>query len=243
MSQGDGSFRGLPKAKGANGTVLQMGTEAERLSTRERFQKILPDLEYNALSRIISYYDELLRFNKAVNLISPSTIGNAESVHFADSVFASQIIVKHLVPSQPLYDVGSGNGFPGLIFAILFPTLPVVLVDRDRRKTEFLKHVTAILGLKNVNIEAVSVENLRDQSVSNMVSRGFAPLHRALLVCRKQVLQGGKYFHLKGDAWANEIAQVPSQLFSLWSPSLLGQYTIPGLSAQFAVVVTDKIAN
>lgn len=243
MNRDDGSYRGFSKPKDSTVPVAEPGAGLERLSTKERFRKALPELADAAESQLIVYHDELIRFNKAVNLISPTTMNNAESVHFADSVLASRLIAKHLVPKKALYDVGSGNGFPGLVMAILFPEISVVLIDRDKRKSEFLKHIIARLGLKNISVEAVSVESLPAQSVSNMVSRGFAPLHRALLVCRKQVSQGGKYFHMKGDAWANEIAQVPTQLFSFWTPSLLGQYKIPGSGAEAAVVVTEKIAD
>lgn len=210
---------------------------------RALFLKTLPGLTDNAASQLETYYHELVRFNKAVNLVSPATIGNAENVHFIDSAMASYLIAKSMIPKAPLYDVGSGNGFPGAVFAILYPQSQVVLVERDKRKAEFLKHIASALSLKNLSVEAVAVEDLRDGSVQNMVSRGFAPLHRALLVCRRQVKSGGRYFHLKGDAWANELAQVPSQLFSFWSPSLLGQYKIPGTNAELAVVVTEKIAD
>lgn len=218
----DKSFRG-------NATdAVTLDADSLRLAAKEKFAKLFPTLPDNAANQLLVYHSELVRFNKAVNLVSPATIPNAETLHFADSALASNLIAKNLVPKHPLYDVGSGNGFPGLVFAIFYPEVPVVLVDRDKRKAEFLKHVASTLTLKNVTVEAVSVENLRPVSVFNMVSRGFAPLHRALLACRKQVAQGGKYFHMKGDAWVNEVAQVPSQLFSYWTPSLLGQYKLPG---------------
>ncbi|MEK7356088.1 MAG: RsmG family class I SAM-dependent methyltransferase, partial [Bdellovibrionota bacterium] len=110
-----------------------------------RFKKWFPDLDSGALERVATYSQELLRFNKTINLISATTIKNADAVHFADCVSACLVVEKHMVTNAPLYDFGSGSGLPGLVFAILFPKHKVVLVDRDQRKLEFCKHVVGTL--------------------------------------------------------------------------------------------------
>ena len=48
---------------------------------------------------------------------------------------------------------------------------------------------------------------------------------------------------MKGDGFANELANVPSQIFSCWSPSLIGQYRLPETSTSLAVIMTEKIAD
>ncbi len=197
----------------------------------------------DTLRKFIRYNMELIKFNKAVNLIAPTTIAIADNVHFADSAYATQIVIKSLVPGQPLFDIGSGNGFPGMVMAILHPNVSVILVDRDERKAEFLKHIITVLQLKNVTVEISAVEDMAAGRMVNVVTRGFAPLHKAMLIARKQVNKGGRFFHLKGDGWANELASVPSQLFSYWTPSLLGQYQLPVIMSNMAVVLTEKIAE
>ena len=208
-----------------------------------RYRKWFPDMTEPLIQGMIRYQTELVRFNKTVNLVSPATAKTAESIHFADSIKAARIIERALVPNEPVYDFGSGNGFPGLVFAALYPNRKVILVDRDQRKLEFCKHVAATLDLKNVAILMKGVEELPDGSVKNVMSRGFAPLQKALLIARKPVGKGGRFFHLKGDGWANELAALPSQLFSHWTPSLLGQYRIPETTHDMAVVQTEKIAD
>jgi 16S rRNA (guanine527-N7)-methyltransferase len=208
-----------------------------------RLSKWFKDLSPETVAKLVIYHSDLIKFNKAVNLISTGTIKNAESVHLADSILASQMIAKALLPNHPVYDFGSGNGFPGLVMAILYPDLKVILVDRDKRKLEFLKHVIFTLKLANCSTEEIDVEKLPDRSVFNVVSRGFAPLPKSLILCRKSIANGGKFFHLKSDGWAGELASVPTQLFSFWNPSLLGQYRIPGIGVDAAVILTDKIAD
>ena len=206
-------------------------------------RKQIPTVSELEAKQLGEYHDILMKFNSVLNLISLSTAPAAIGLHFADSVLASQLIVRTLMKDRPVYDLGSGNGFPGVVFGILNPHIPVILVDRDQRKTEFLKHVVSNFGLKNVTVEMKEAESLPERSLFNVICRGFAPLHKALLLTRKQIGVGGRFFHLKSDAWANELAGVPSQLFSYWAPSLLGQYQLPGTSSNMAVVLTEKIAD
>ncbi len=211
--------------------------------TVARYQKWFPEVDPEAIDRLATYTQELLKFNKTVNLITATTIKSAESVHFGDSVIAARLIEKAMIPGAPLYDFGSGNGLPGLVFGLLFPKHKVVLVDRDQRKLEFCKHIISTLRLTNVTVQDVAVEDLAEGSVKNAVGRGFAPLSKAMIVARRAVVKGGKFFHMKGDGWANELAQVPSQLFSFWSPSLLGQYRLPESTTELAVVLTTKVSD
>ncbi|HVK60829.1 MAG TPA: RsmG family class I SAM-dependent methyltransferase [Bdellovibrionales bacterium] len=208
-----------------------------------RYEKWFPQLSAEAREKLLTYHSELIKFNRTINLISPGTAKSADATHFADAVLASEEIQKHLIPDAPLYDFGSGNGIPGLVFGLLYPQVKVVLVDRDQRKLEFCKHIAATLKLTNVSTHVGGVEELPSGSIKNAVARGFAPLSKALLLTRKPLAKGGRFFHMKGDGWANELAQVPSQLFSVWSPSLLAQYRIPDSNAEMGVVLTEKIGD
>lgn len=203
---------------------------------RQWFAELDPDIQ----KKLSTYYSELVRFNKVINLVSPNTLKTAASIHFADSILAGRMVLKSMVPGAPIYDLGSGNGFPGLVLAIVRPDIKFILVDRDTRKSEFLKFMGTNLKLSNLAVENAGVEDIGAGVMKNVVSRGFAPLPKALLIARKQVAVGGKFFHMKSDGWANEMASVPSQLFSYWTPSLLGQYRLPETSHDMAVILTDK---
>jgi 16S rRNA (guanine527-N7)-methyltransferase len=215
----------------------------EPINIEVRLRKWFPDLDPGAVKSLSIFYLELVKSFKAINLISAASIKNADAVHFADGILASRLIKKALTPDQPLYDFGSGNGFPGLIFAILYPQWSVVLMDKDSKKIDFCKQVAILCGLKNVKFEVKSLDELPDGSVLNIVVRGFGPLSKTMMLARKSVKLGGKLFHMKADSWANELSSVPSQLFSFWTPSLLGQYRIPETSVDMAVVLTQKTAE
>lgn len=211
--------------------------------SRARFKEWFPQLAPPAIQNLVTYLVELNKFNKAVNLVSPQTLATADAVHLADAVHAFKFVRKDMVAGAPLYDLGSGNGIPGLIFALIDPTLEVVLVDRDERKLEFCKHVAAACKATNVKTVNADVEQLPKHSVVNAVARGFAPLPKALLLTRHAVAKQGRFFHMKGDQFAQELSHVPSQLFSFWQPRMVGEYRLPDRGGEMSVICTDKIAD
>ena len=54
------------------------------------------------------YIETLLKWQKSINLISPSTIPNVWERHFEDSLF----LYDYIKDEQNIFDIGSGGGFP-----------------------------------------------------------------------------------------------------------------------------------
>lgn len=208
------------------------------LENKWRIPEFFPDLEQDLRSKLRVFHMELLRFNARLNLISRRTEIDADLVHFADSLMACRIILK-MVDVSEIHDVGSGNGFPGVILALLAPRASVKLVDKDARKVEFLKHVAAKLELTNVEAVHGLVEKLPKNSISYAISRGYASIGQSLVATSKSFKPGGIYFHMKGSAWGREVAEIPTQLCRNWKPSLVGHYTLPLHGAQLTLVQTQ----
>lgn len=208
-----------------------------------RIKTWFPNLDEKTHQALSGYFEELKKFNKVVNLISAKTMLTADATHFADSILASQIVRKKLNNSKYLYDFGSGNGFPGLVYSILYPDQKVILVDSDQRKCEFLKHVATTLNLTNVQVQNKQIEHLEKGLVEQVICRGFAAIPKMLLMFRKTMNTGSKIFHMKGDEWAIELSQIPTQLCSSWQPELAGEYLIPVSGVKMFVVETIKIGE
>jgi 16S rRNA (guanine527-N7)-methyltransferase len=207
-----------------------------------RLPELFPDLGRETLLSLKIYKDELARFNNALNLISPKTMGSADVLHFADSILASRIIVRDATDIKEFYDIGSGGGFPGMVMGILFPKVSIKLLEVDTRKSEFLKHIASLLKLQNITVLNQSLETVGENSIQCAISRAFSPLTNALLQSRKQIKAGGVYYHLKSQKWPSEISQLPTQLCSIWQPSLVSEYKLPFSLGKFAVVKTNKIS-
>ena len=124
-------------------------------ATQWRIRSWFPELDERAHERFRIYHLELLRWTKAINLISPSSAPTADLVHFADSILGAKFVLSDLgeeAASAEIWDIGSGNGFPGVVFAILRPSAGVICVESDERKASFLKQLGLRLELDIIGV-------------------------------------------------------------------------------------------
>lgn len=150
------------------------------------------------------YHGILLKWQNAINLISPRSAADAWKRHFADSAQLAAMIPENI---RTITDLGSGAGFPGMVLAILRPDLEVHLIESDSRKCEFLRTVSRETGAKakinNERVEAVIAELKPDL----ITARGFAPLREIISMCLPLMLEkpGAVMILLKGANAQNEI--------------------------------------
>ena len=204
-----------------------------------RLPEWFPQFDSVHMEALRHYHSELLRFNGKLNLISRASEREADETHFADCLLAAQLMPKKL--GQKVYDIGSGNGMPGLIFGLLYPATEFFLIDSDARKCEFIKHMAHELKLSNVEVLNIRLETLKGQPIETGVCRGFASISKTILMLNRSFLKGGRFYHMKGAGWSTEVGEIPSQLISSWRPELVGEYSLPSSQARRAVVCTLKV--
>ena len=103
------------------------------------------DLPPSVLKRQLELLEELLRWNRQINLTSIVQPQRALSLHLLDSL----ALLKYLPSAGSLLDMGSGAGFPGLPLAIANPGLRIVSVDSVGKKILFQKHIKRHFSLEN----------------------------------------------------------------------------------------------
>lgn len=205
-----------------------------------RIREWFPELGDETLSRLRIFHLELLRFNKSMALISRKTEVQADLLHFADSIIAAKQILKS-TKSQRIFDIGSGNGLPGLIIAALDTARQVVCVDSNAKKTEAIRHFAQKMHLSNVAVGQTRFEDMKEGIIECAVSRGFASISKTLLMARKPMAKDGVYFHMKGTTWVREVAEIPTQICPFWSPKLVADYNLPEGGHKLSLVVTSRI--
>ncbi len=210
--------------------------------TGERLREWAPYLTENQIESCKVYLSQLLRFNRRLNLISSATVAKADAVHILDAIRAWRLIEPHIPAGSVVYDFGTGNGLPGLLSAALSPDRQFRLVDRDQRKMEFCKHLGSTLKLSNVDYLCMDLKDVPEASVQFAISRGFASVSKAMIVSRRQLAVGGRFFMLKGEGWSRELAEVQPQLFGMWRAQMIGQYSLPESVAEYVVIVAEKIS-
>ena len=72
-------------------------------------------LTHQQLDQFETYYQELARWNRRVNLTSITGYEEVQVGHFLDSLTVCLAAPEGLSSSSRVVDVGAGGGFPGLL--------------------------------------------------------------------------------------------------------------------------------
>jgi 16S rRNA (guanine527-N7)-methyltransferase len=118
----------------------------------------LGERELNLFSR---YHDELITWNKSMNLTALKSSRDITVKHFVDS-----LTVAPFIPDlhARLLDVGTGAGFPGIPLKIVLGPLRVHLLEASRKKISFLRQVARLLSLEETEILHGRAEHLSQDS-------------------------------------------------------------------------------
>lgn len=125
--------------------------------------------------KLDTYAQMLRKWNRAINLVSRSTVDKVWERHISDSL---QIADLAELPATWI-DLGAGGGFPGLVVAAkaaeASPDRYVTLVESDQRKCAFLAAAADAMGL-NVSIQCRRIEESTGETYDIVSARALAPL-------------------------------------------------------------------
>ena len=155
------------------------------------------------LGRLQVYADLLVRWQASINLVGKSTLNDLWSRHFLDS---AQLYPRLPRNPQPLFDLGSGAGFPGLVLAIMgVPN--VCLIESDSRKVAFLREVIRATGA-DASVHLGRIEEFQPaERAGVIVSRALASLDRLLAFAEPLLAPDGVCFFLKGQKVREELTE------------------------------------
>ncbi len=121
---------------------------------------------------LLDYLQLLHRWNRAYNLSAVREPGEMVYRHLLDS-----LSVLPYLQGESLLDVGSGPGLPGIPLALARPSLEVVLLDSNGKKTRFMTQAALELGLKQVTVVHARVQEYRPQrKFATIISRAYTRL-------------------------------------------------------------------
>jgi len=150
-------------------------------------------------------YAELL----ATDGVTRGLIGPRETDRLWERHLLNCAVVAELLPERgQLVDIGSGAGLPGLVLAMLRPSLSVVLLEPLLRRSIFLSECVAELDLSNVTVlRARAADKAAAQLRADVATaRAVAPLDRLVGWAARLLRPGGELLAIKGQTAAAELA-------------------------------------
>lgn len=173
---------------------------------REKLKNL--GFDKQALSKLEVYASMITKWNKAINLVAPSTLSQLWERHLLDSAQLWPIISEF--EDTTIIDLGSGGGLPGIVLGIA-GVKQITMVESDTRKCVFLREVSRETNLQNVSVINDRIEKTQLKAPI-ITARALAPL-KQLVEWSSPLLQNeGKMVFLKGADVKNEINDLPKSL-------------------------------
>lgn len=209
-----------------------------------RWEVVLPPdgLEYFKI-----HLDELLAWNKKINLTALNQPEHIALGHFVDSV--APMIIEKVFKSKNAHaiDIGTGAGFPGLPLKIINPGWHMSLIESVGKKCDFLRAVIGAMEMNHVEVIAKRSEELaHDKEHREKYDLAFA---RALSSLSTLIEYGLPFLKVdgllvahRGRTAADEATRVNVALEELGGEVVdVQHYEIAGLGGSRALVVIRKV--
>ncbi len=166
------------------------------------------------IEKLERYHELIVCNQKKINLIGKGTLESIWIRHFGDSAKLLKRVLyykqKLKIENLEIIDVGTGAGFPGVVFSVLVNDLKIKadisLIESNRKKCNFLELVKIELK-QSFKIFNSRAEEMKNKTGNIIFSRAVAPLGKLFnilvnLVNKKTVLM----LH-KGKNWQKEIIE------------------------------------
>ena len=205
------------------------------------------ELDDVQVGRFQLYYEEILSWNRRVNLTRVTDPDEVRTRHFIDSLSVLRGLSRGaLGAGTSLIDVGSGAGLPGVPLKIAYPAVSLVLLEANGKRAAFLGALVAALDLEDARVVHARAEDagrrhdLRD-AFDVVVSRAVAPLEVLAELTLPFCRVGGVAIAQKGADVDDELDRAGSAIAALGGgESRTHSITPPGGDVARSLVVTEK---
>ena len=112
--------------------------------------KHVTSLSPAVVAGLTRYLTEVLTWTSEIALVSRrDPVGTCERL-LLESLEIGRLAA--IATDETIVDVGSGAGFPGVVWAIVHPNARVLLIERRERKVAFLERLVRSIPLANVEV-------------------------------------------------------------------------------------------
>ena len=202
------------------------------------------DLSQRHLDLFGAYMDELLEWNRRINLT-----GLSERKRIIVELFLDSLIPTPFIPEKGrMLDVGSGAGFPGIVIKVCRPHLKTCLMEANSRKTSFLKQVVRLLKLSDVDVVNGRIESDKDKLHPDgyhfITARALAGPDRIITWCSPFLCSGGLLITFLGSGAVDELEKCGIALeTNFLVVDRLIPYSLPGMRSGRTLALLRKVTS
>ncbi|MBN2869338.1 MAG: 16S rRNA (guanine(527)-N(7))-methyltransferase RsmG [Campylobacterales bacterium] len=157
-------------------------------------------VDENFFEKIEQYKALLAKWNKIHNLTGAKTPDQID-----DFILDAVTPITFLPPVTKAMDIGTGAGFPGMVLGIAMPNTRFTLVEPLAKRSSFLQFVKADLGLENVEVKGVRVEQLESAPYDLITSRAVTDTGMLLKLSEPFCVPGTLLLFYKGERVYDEV--------------------------------------
>ena len=179
-------------------------------------------------SDFTQYKDAFLEENSKHNLISKNDEKLLWEKHIYDSLSIKLFFEKYDIKKAEILDIGCGGGFPCLPMAIEFSDMKITGIDSIRKKIASVENIAQKLDLKNIELVADRVENIKIKKFDIIVSRAVADMSKISAYALPLLKKGGFFVAYKSKKALEELENAKSTIKNLGGELVdIIEYTLP----------------
>jgi 16S rRNA (guanine527-N7)-methyltransferase len=195
------------------GGASSLGRDVDRL-----LRECGLEVSAHLVESTVQYISLLQKWSSRINLTGLKCLSDLVRTHFAESFLAA----RHLDEGDnPILDIGSGAGFPGMAMKLYRPDLTVYLLEPRKKRASFLSTVRRELGLSKVIVINKTLERCGESDLTE--GQPALLTIRALSDVKELIYKGLHLSHARSGvilfSTAGRLAEILVQLPQItWEP-------------------------
>jgi len=168
----------------------------------------------NELEKFEKYLELIQEYNQRLNLTSIKDEPGIVVKHFLDSLAGHQFLKSGWF----IADLGSGMGCPGIPLKIARPSLRLILIESNHKKSAFINQVIRALGLENARAIAHNAEDKNFQlglarQLDAILVRAFGTLYKTTKIASPYLKPNGRLVAYKGPEGEKELTEYQEDIY------------------------------
>jgi len=200
-------------------------------SIREGLAHFHIDYGDRVVKDLLFYMEELMRWNKKINLTGIQDMELAVRELLYDAFF----LKGHVRDDHSILDLGSGSGVVAIPLSILDADVDIFSMDKSLRKVQFQRHIKRTLHLDRLSPIHGRAEEMAPIGVDSLVVKAFGSIPEILDKGGIHIRPSGRALILKGKK------EKPAEREDFLLEDTI-EYELPVISKPYKLYIYKKVS-